>query len=230
MPSHRSLRMAEAIREVVATSILFDVADPRVHSVTVVRVEVTGDLRFATVFVSIMGSESERRRSLRGLDHATGFLQARVAARLQTRFTPVLSFRHDDSVRKSVELSPPDRRCCRIGPPQSRTICFSPRGGPGRGSHGRTCGRARGPACGSKDPVAGGRVRFLAFGPAVAVPEAHLIQTLVDKHGITKQDAAPEQHPHASEAAIQAEGRSKCSQAFGVERRRIRDLSRRHNS
>lgn len=105
MPSHRSLRMAEAIREVVATSILFDVADPRVHSVTVVRVEVTGDLRFATVFVSIMGSESERRRSLRGLDHATGFLQARVAARLQTRFTPVLSFRHDDSVRKSVELS-----------------------------------------------------------------------------------------------------------------------------
>jgi ribosome-binding factor A len=105
MPSHRSLRMAEAIREVVATSILFDVADPRVRSVTVVRVEVTGDLRFATVFVSIMGSESERRRSLRGLDHATGFLQARVAARLQTRFTPVLSFRHDDSVRKSAELS-----------------------------------------------------------------------------------------------------------------------------
>ncbi len=105
MPSHRSLRIAEAIREVVATSILFDVADPRVRAVTVVRVEVTGDLRFATIFVSIMGSDSERRRSLRGLDHATGFLQARVAARLQTRFTPVLSFRHDDSVRKSAEIS-----------------------------------------------------------------------------------------------------------------------------
>ena len=104
MPSHRSLRMAEAIREVVATSILFDVADPRVRSVTVVRVEVTGDLRFATVFVSIMGNESERKRSLKGLDHATGFLQARVAARLQTRFTPVLSFKYDDSVRKSAEL------------------------------------------------------------------------------------------------------------------------------
>jgi ribosome-binding factor A len=105
MGSHRNLRVAEAIREVVATAILFDVADPRVRSVTVVRVEVTGDLRFATVFVSIMGSDSERRRSLRGLDHATGFLQARVAARLQTRFTPVLSFKHDDSVKKSVEIS-----------------------------------------------------------------------------------------------------------------------------
>ena len=104
MPSHRSLRMAEAIREVVATAILFEVADPRVHSVTVLRVEVSGDLRQAKVYVSIMGSESERRRALEGLNHAAGFIQARVAARLQTRFTPVLGFKLDDSVKKSVEL------------------------------------------------------------------------------------------------------------------------------
>jgi ribosome-binding factor A len=105
MPTHRSLRMAEAIREVVATTILFDVADPRVRSVTVLRVEVSSDLRSATVYVSIMGSEGERKQAFRGLVHAGGFLQARVAARLQTRFTPVLSFKHDDSVKKSVELA-----------------------------------------------------------------------------------------------------------------------------
>jgi ribosome-binding factor A len=105
MPSHRSLRVAEAIREVVATAILFDVSDPRVRSVTVVRVEVTSDLRFATVYVSIMGDEGQRKRSLQGLVHAGGFLQARVAARLQTRFTPVLSFKYDESIRKSVEIS-----------------------------------------------------------------------------------------------------------------------------
>lgn len=105
MPAHRSLKMAEAIREVVATTILFDVADPRVRAVTVLRVEVSSDLRNATVFVSIMGSESERKQAFRGLVHATGFLQARVAARLQTRFTPVLTFKHDDSVKKSVELA-----------------------------------------------------------------------------------------------------------------------------
>jgi len=104
MPSHRSQRMAEAIREVVATAILFEVADPRVRSVTVLRVELTGDLRQAKVYVSIMGTESERRRALEGLNHAAGFLQARVAARLQTRFTPVLTFKLDDSVRRSVEL------------------------------------------------------------------------------------------------------------------------------
>ena len=104
MPSHRSLRMAEAIREVVATAILFDVADPRVRAVTVLRVEVSPDLRQARVFVSIMGTESERKKALAGLTHATGFLQARVAARLQTRFTPVLGFKLDDSVKRSVEL------------------------------------------------------------------------------------------------------------------------------
>jgi ribosome-binding factor A len=97
--------MAEAIREVISSAILFEVADPRVHSVTVLRVEVTADLRNATVYVSIMGNEAERKQTFRGLIHATGFLQARVAARLQTRFTPILSFKHDESVKKSIEVS-----------------------------------------------------------------------------------------------------------------------------
>jgi ribosome-binding factor A len=97
--------MAEAIREVVATAILFEVADPRVKAVTVLKVEVSGDLRHATVHVSIMGTEGERKQAIRGLNHATGFLQAKVAARLQTRFTPILSFKLDDSVKKSVELA-----------------------------------------------------------------------------------------------------------------------------
>jgi ribosome-binding factor A len=104
MPTHRSLRMAEAIREVVATAILFEVADPRVRSVTVLTVEVSGDLRQAKVRVSVMGTESEQKRALEGLNRAAGFLQARVAARLQTRFTPILSFKLDDSVKKSIEL------------------------------------------------------------------------------------------------------------------------------
>jgi ribosome-binding factor A len=105
MPPYRSQRIAEAIREVVSTAILFEVADPRIHAVTVLRAEVSGDLRHATVYVSIMGTQAEQKRAMDGLHHAAGFLQARVAARLQTRFTPVLSFKLDDSVKKSIELS-----------------------------------------------------------------------------------------------------------------------------
>jgi ribosome-binding factor A len=105
MPSHRSLRIAEAIREVVSSAILFEVADPRIRGVTILKVEVSGDLRNATAYVSIMGTESEQRSAMSGLRSATGFLQARVANRLQTRSTPVLVFKLDDSVKKSVQMS-----------------------------------------------------------------------------------------------------------------------------
>jgi ribosome-binding factor A len=105
MPSHRSLRVAEAIREVVSQAVLFELADPRIKGVTVLRAEVSGDLRNATVFVSVMGTESEQKLALRGIQHATGFLQSKVAARLQTRFTPTLMFKLDDSVKKSIAIS-----------------------------------------------------------------------------------------------------------------------------
>ncbi len=105
MASHRSLRIAEAIREVVASAVLFEVADPRIRSVTVLRAEVSADLRQATIYVSVMGSQADARLALRGLKHAAGFLQSKVADRLQTRYTPVLSFKLDDSVKKSVEIS-----------------------------------------------------------------------------------------------------------------------------
>jgi ribosome-binding factor A len=52
-----------------------------------------------------MGNEAEQSLALRGLKHAAGFFQSKVAARLQTRFTPVLTFKLDDSVKKSVEMS-----------------------------------------------------------------------------------------------------------------------------
>ncbi len=105
MSSHRNLRVAQAIREVVASAILFETADPRIRSVTVLRVDVSPDLRQATVYVTVMGNEAEQNLTLRGLKHAAGFFQSKVADRLQTRFTPVLAFKLDDSVKKSVEMS-----------------------------------------------------------------------------------------------------------------------------
>ncbi len=105
MSSHRNLRIAQAIREVVASAILFETADPRIRSVTVLRVDVSPDLRQATVYVTVMGNEAEQNLALRGLKHAAGFFQSKVADRLQTRFTPVLAFKLDDSVKKSVEMS-----------------------------------------------------------------------------------------------------------------------------
>src|ERR687898_250731 len=74
--------------EVASETILFELRDPRVKMVTVTRAEVSGDLQHAKVYVSIMGTPKEQELTMHGLRHATGFLQSKLARRLQTRFTP----------------------------------------------------------------------------------------------------------------------------------------------
>lgn len=105
MKAHRLARVSEVIREVSSETILFALRDPRVKGVTVTRAEVSGDLQHAKVYVSIMGSPKEQDLCMRGLKHATGFLQSKLAARLQTRFTPVLQFVLDEGVKKSIEMT-----------------------------------------------------------------------------------------------------------------------------
>src|SRR5688572_8267448 len=105
MPSRRLLKAAEAIREVVGMAILTDLQDPRVRDVTVTSVEVAADMRQAKVYVSVMGNESKQNLSLRGLQNAAGFLQSKVAKRIDTRYTPKLLFVLDQGVKKSIEVS-----------------------------------------------------------------------------------------------------------------------------
>ncbi|WP_169973936.1 30S ribosome-binding factor RbfA [Tautonia rosea] len=105
MSSHRIERLNEAVREVVSSAVLFEVADPRVKGVTVLEAEVASDLKHATVFVSVMGDETAQRLALRGLQSAAGFLQSRLAARLKTRYTPILRFELDQGVKNSVAMS-----------------------------------------------------------------------------------------------------------------------------
>ena len=105
MPSRRLLKAAEAIREVVGMAILTDLQDPRVRDVTVTGVEVAADMRQAKVFVSVMGNESKQNLSLRGLQSAAGYLQSKVARRIDTRYTPRLQFVLDQGVKKQLEVS-----------------------------------------------------------------------------------------------------------------------------
>jgi ribosome-binding factor A len=107
MPSdhRRSERVAEGIREEVATFLAEDVKDPRVVGlVTVTGVDVTRDLRHAKVFVSIMGSEEERRATLEGLESAAGHLRSRVARALRLRVAPEISFRYDDTIARAARI------------------------------------------------------------------------------------------------------------------------------
>ncbi len=105
MKTHRLARVSEVIREVTSETILFDLRDPRVKMVTVTRAEVSGDLQHAKVYVSIMGSPREQDLTMHGLRHAVGFIQSKVASRLQTRFTPVITFVLDQGVKNSIEIT-----------------------------------------------------------------------------------------------------------------------------
>jgi ribosome-binding factor A len=105
MSSRRIAKVAEAVREQVSTSILFEMKDPRVKYVTVTGVEVSPDLRNAKVHVSVMGDDKTQRLTLQGLRSARGFLQAKIAEHLQLRWTPILQFQLDEGVKRSIEAS-----------------------------------------------------------------------------------------------------------------------------
>jgi len=105
MTSRRVQKAAEAIREVVSMAILADLKDPRIRDVTVTYVEVSPDMRQARVHVSIMGDDTKAQLSLRGLQNSAGFLQSKIAKRIDTRYTPRLSFVLDLGVKKSIEVS-----------------------------------------------------------------------------------------------------------------------------
>ena len=104
MTSRRTQKAAEAIREVVGMAILRDLKDPRVRHVTVTFVEVSPDMRQAKVHVSIMGTETEQHLCLRGLQSAAGFLQSKLAANIDMRYTPKITFVIDQGVKRSIEV------------------------------------------------------------------------------------------------------------------------------
>jgi ribosome-binding factor A len=105
MTSRRVAKMAQAIRETVGMAILADLRDPRVENATVTSVEVSPDMRYAKVNVSVMGDEAKQKLCLHGLDSAAGYLQRKLSDRIETRYTPRLSFVLDQGVKHSLEVA-----------------------------------------------------------------------------------------------------------------------------
>ncbi len=103
MATRRVARVSQAVLESVSSTVLFQLRDPRIKNVTVVRAEVSEDLRTAKVYVAVRGSDRDRALCLQGLDSSRGFLQKKVADRIQTRFTPVLKFVLNDDLGGAAE-------------------------------------------------------------------------------------------------------------------------------
>ena len=105
MSADRMRRVDEAMREVLSGAITSEIKDPRVGFVTVTSVETSPDLRHARVFVSVLGDDPQRERSMAGLRSAHGFLQRRVADELTLKHTPTLDFLYDDSADRGLRIA-----------------------------------------------------------------------------------------------------------------------------
>jgi len=103
--NRRADRVAEAIREEIATFLSSSAKDPRIVGfVTVTGVDITPDLRHAKVFVSVMGTDAEKASTFEGLGSTASHLRSRVGRALQLRVAPEIQFREDESVARAARI------------------------------------------------------------------------------------------------------------------------------
>ncbi len=106
MVKERDRRLGELLKEEISDIIRREVRDPRIGSfVSITEVDVSGDLRHAKVFVSVMGSEQEKQDTMDGLEEATGFIRSLVGERITIYHIPELKFRYDDSIEHGIHIS-----------------------------------------------------------------------------------------------------------------------------
>lgn len=105
--TRRADRVSEAIREVVATFLAEGggAKDPRITGlVTVTGVDITSDLRHAKVFVSVLGTDTEKAATFEGLSSVAGHLRSQIAKTLQLRNAPQITFKVDESVAHAARI------------------------------------------------------------------------------------------------------------------------------
>lgn len=100
----RQDKVAEAIRKEISSIIHDELKDPRLGFITITRVELTQDLRYAKIFFSVLGKEEEYKKNKEALDSASGFIRRLVAQRIRLRFAPEISFYEDRSAEYSIRI------------------------------------------------------------------------------------------------------------------------------
>ncbi len=104
-PRKRSVRLNSLLKEVISEVVRNDVRDPRLGSlVTVTSVDITNDLQFAKVYISVIGSPEEKKETIEALQSAAGFVAILSSRKVVMRFFPALTFKLDESVDKYMAI------------------------------------------------------------------------------------------------------------------------------
>ncbi len=99
MNEKRIGRISQEVKKALSEAVFYELKDPKISDVlTISEVKVSSDLSYADVYVSVMGTDWDRRQTMEGLDKARGFLKRYLASHIQLRQIPELRFHPDDSI------------------------------------------------------------------------------------------------------------------------------------
>jgi ribosome-binding factor A len=101
---HRQEKLGELIAAELSELLRTRLKDPRVGFASITHVEVSGDLRHAKIFVSVMGSAEEQAATIKALKHAGGYLRHELASRIVLRYMPELVFKLDTSIAEGARV------------------------------------------------------------------------------------------------------------------------------
>jgi ribosome-binding factor A len=104
MSSQRPGRVQEAIRQEASKIIQVEMRDPRIGFITVTKVDLTDDLRYARIYFSILGEKKDKRKALAGLNSAKGYIKGLLADRIKLRFMPEIAFAIDESLEHTKHI------------------------------------------------------------------------------------------------------------------------------
>lgn len=105
MTSHRASRLAEEIKREISLVFREDMKDPGIGFASITRVEVSNDLRYAKVLVSVLGTPPERQKTLETLRRATGYIRSVISHRIRVRYMPELTFKLDESIEQGARIA-----------------------------------------------------------------------------------------------------------------------------
>ena len=106
MNRKRINRISEEVKKIVSELLTRGLKDPRISSMTsITKVEVTGDLRYANIFVSVLGDKSVKEETLEGLESAKGFIRKEIGNRMDLRYVPEPIFHLDESIEQGIYMS-----------------------------------------------------------------------------------------------------------------------------
>ena len=105
MNPYRKEMVCKEIKKVTADLLQKELRDPRLGFVSVTKAEVSSDLKYAKIFFSVMGNESQQKKTMAGLRHAKGFIQKELSRTIRMRSFPEIRFELDDSIEKAFKMT-----------------------------------------------------------------------------------------------------------------------------